>query len=138
MLRESKQKVVEGTTYTVTQLGAVTGRKVLLRLMKVYGVAVSSPDPIPALLSALTDEDLTFVCDEFAKYSTYCTSADPSKSPELAQMFDFHFAGNYSNMLTWLAFCVEVNYGSFLAKIRSQLEGAVTAVGKTASNSPNT
>ena len=106
MMRESKTKVIGGEEYQVTQMGAVKGSQVFVRLVKVLGPLMG--DNLEAALSALKEEDVTYLINAFQPYTMIQGKGD------LSGFFDVHFAGKYKEMLEWLFFSVEVNFGSFL------------------------
>ncbi len=110
-MRETKTKSIGQLDYTVTQLGATAGRKVLVRLAKVIGAGLGGPEPISGMLAAVNDDDMAFMCDQFAALTTVKIG---DKSPGLKDIFEEHFAGKHLEMIYWLAFCIEVNFGSFL------------------------
>lgn len=113
--------------YTVTQLGAKTGRAVAARLAKVLAPLTKAEsqdegrEALAELLSSINEADLTYLCDTFSARTSYRDLGDPSKQPELSQTFDVHFAGRYGAMLKWLMFCVEVNFSSFLDELGIEL-----------------
>jgi len=111
-MRKTESKVIGGKTYTCTQLGASQGRAVMVRLARVLG-GLSAKDPIVGLLATLNDEDIDYVCKAFAPLST--VELSPGKCPSVVDIFEEHFAGDYTSLFAWLAFCVQVNYGPFLA-----------------------
>ena len=122
-MRTAEERVIEGTTYRVMPVPAGIGNKVLLRLGKVGAPAVitllASPSSkrgawlaaMPSFVRAidlLREEDLDFVCKEFAKETQHGTSG---KLRPLGDSFDEHFRGAYPAMFQWLRFCMEVNFG---------------------------
>ncbi len=114
-MRETKTQNIGAFQYSVTQLGATASRKVFVRLAKLFGAGATGKDPIAAILAALNDEDIDFLCDQFSKMTN--VKLDEKHSPLLASIFEEHFAGNIWDMLQWLGFCLEVNYGSFLGEL---------------------
>ncbi len=136
-MRETKSRVIDGVTYEVTQLGAKVGRLVLNRLAKVIGAAADSDTPVADFTRALTDEDLTYLCDTFAAMTTCEIPEAPGAKPGLAGVFDMHFAARYDAMLQWLWFCVEVNFASFLERVGLSTEKFQAGLAKAnPSNSP--
>ncbi len=127
---ETRTKLINGREYEVRQLDALKGRSVFLRLAK-YAIpalteikeAASSPasegedaalkilgGSLSKIAESVTEEDFNFFCDTLAP--TTCVEID-GKRPQLDRVFPVHFAGNYAEMLGWLAFAFEVNFGSF-------------------------
>lgn len=108
-LREQKERLIGNNTYQVTQLGAVQGSKIFVRVAKLLGpLILSKGSDISAAMSAVTEDDLTYLCDVFGPM-TIVGGRVLDK-----QFFDIHFVANYKEMFLWLAFCLEVNYGDFL------------------------
>lgn len=118
-----QSKTIGEYSYAVTQLDAVKGRRVFARLLKVAAPALASlsggskvkPDDLAkglaALAETLSEDDVDFFCDAFAP-STTVTLAD-GKAPRLSDIFAVHFAGKYLELVKWLAFALEVNFGPF-------------------------
>jgi hypothetical protein len=135
---KSETKVIGAHEYTVYQLGAITGREGLRRLTRLISPALPSlaamfrdagPEALAAGLSALLEglgaEDLAYFCDTFAPKST--VRLEDGKSPNLKDIFDVHFAGNYYEMIEWLVFCFEVNYRGFFSGALAKLVSAIPA-----------
>lgn len=124
MLKQS-EKVIGNNTYKVTALGAIKGRAVFIMLLRLFGATADGLKK-DTLLSALqdlaknlTDADLTFLCDTFAKVTD--VQLPDGRSPRLADVFDLHFSENYLEMFEWLAFCLEVNFSSFFRGLAERL-----------------
>lgn len=130
-MRETKSKVIGDTTYFVTQLGAKEARSVGRRLAKIFGIAAEADNKIGKFFEALTDEELTFLCDTFAKVTLISPSDSPlnpaTGQPQvqwpLVAKFDDHFAGHLGFMMQWLRFGVEVNFSSFLDELGPEMRG---------------
>ncbi len=130
-----ESKDISGHTYKVRQLVATKGRLVLLTLARIAGpaaaMAASAKNKeavigpvIEAVLSNLTPEDFTSVCNTFAESTDVVIDDEKGRrEPKLSNIFDLHFAGRYEVMLEWLVFCVEVNFSSFLAGLKSKSAG---------------
>ena len=112
---ETRSKTINGTEYKVTQLDAIRGRKVLARMQRVAGN-----------MNQMSDEDMDYLCDVFAPSTCVVSTNDHGQrvEPQLSKIFGLHFAGKYDEMAEWLAFCVEVNFGSFRKRLRSQQDGS--------------
>lgn len=121
MARETKTKRIGNHNYSVTQLGAIEGRRVLAKLMQLFGGMVGGiagggkPDMVAgfaALAGAITPEQVDFFCETFTPWTQVETS--PGKVRMLRDVFDDHFVANYGELVEWLGFCLEVNFASFL------------------------
>lgn len=126
------EKTIGSHTYAVSQLGALSGRKMLLRLIKLVGsgaaagisslgsgvaksieeiIARGSGDALLELLQRLDEAEVASILDELARSTRVKLSADTE--PLLSEIFDMHFAGRYDDMLAWARFALEVNFASF-------------------------
>jgi hypothetical protein len=114
-MRKSVTKDIDGITFTIQQLGAKDGRRVLTRITKVVGSGFAG-DSFAAAVQALTDADVDFLCDTFAANTTYSEDGG-QHTYELAKLFDEIFADKYGTMLRWLWACLEVSFGSFLGEL---------------------
>src|SRR5256885_17059223 len=96
-MREVQSHTIDSQTYKIQQLGAKQGRLVLGRLLRLAGPAAEADDPIARLLSGLTDAEIEFLCDTFAKVTRVVgTNANGQETElELTGIFDDHFAGRY-------------------------------------------
>ncbi len=140
MARANKTKTIGTSTYEVTQLGAIEGRRVFARLAQVMGGMVGAlaaggkPNPVDAFKSfaeAMTPEVMDFFCDTFSKVTQVHKGG--GKVLFLKDIFDDHFADNYGEMIEWLTFCLEVNFASFLGGVGGL--GALLRKGKDTSES---
>ena len=136
-----QDRVIGGCTYRVRALGGLTGRSVGLRLFRLAGSAFSAGTKdlgavFAKLAMSLGDDDLTYFCDVFATH-TQIIKAGVKAAPTLDMpgIFDLHFAGNYLDMVNWLRFCVEVNFGSVFSGLASVARDSQekTAVGSSES-----
>jgi hypothetical protein len=136
-MRTPQKRAVGTANYEVTPLGALEGSRVFARLLSIAGpvvetIAKAGPKGdaagaavFAALTQRITPEDLTFFCEVFARWTTVNING---KEPRLSDIFDEHFSGNYGDMLQWLSFCIEVNFGSFFGG--SSLANVGAALGK--------
>lgn len=108
MALETRSKTINDTEYEVRQLDAITGRRVLTRLQRAA--------------KSMSDEDMDFLCDSFAPSTCVISTNEKGQrvAPKLSAIFGLHFAGKYDEMTEWLAFCIEVNFGSFRKRLQSQ------------------
>lgn len=107
MLRETRKRVIGDYEYEVTQLGAIRGSAVFVRVMKLLGPLFASKDQA-ALFAGIQEEDVRYLIDAFGPMTLVVGQG------QLDKIFDLHFAGKYKDMMGWLLFCLEVNYGDFL------------------------
>jgi hypothetical protein len=122
---ETTTRTIGEDTYRVTPLQAIQGRKVLVKLLKALGpaaeaVADAQSGNVGALLAKLTanlEESLVDeLCEIFAGRTEFQHGSKWIGLGEAGQ-FDLHFIKKYGQMAKWLAFCVEINYGSFLGEL---------------------
>lgn len=73
-------------------------------------------------IESLPEEDLTHVIETFAK--TTSIRMGENSAPPLSKVFDLHFAGKYDEMLQWIEFCLEVNYGPLVAGVKAKAAAA--------------
>ena len=134
---KTEEKRIGEFTYRVTQLDAITGRGAFTRLMKVGGPAIAKLDEgvgaaFGELCTRLEVEDVHYFCDLFAK-QTEVVQPD-GKAPQLSDIFLFHFAGRYLEMMQWLTFAMKANFGSFFGGAGALVAQARAAA--SASSSP--
>jgi hypothetical protein len=126
---ETKSKRIGRCEYQVTQLGFKAGRAAMVRLTKVLGPifgrlldgsdgkSVSAQGVAGALYELserLSEDDLSYLCELFGDKTI--AVMDDGRRPSLVPKFmEEHFAGHYGEMIKWLVFCLEVNYGDFIA-----------------------
>lgn len=134
-------RVIGDCTYRVTQLGAIQGQKVMVRLANVLGRAGAKGGDLAAKLagiaSSLSEEDMTFLCNAMAE-RTLIQGSEYKGLTKLQDVFDMHFAGRYLEMLRWLAFALEVNFGSFFRGLGARAEEALAGLDSSKSDSLST
>jgi hypothetical protein len=129
---ETRTKTIGGTTYRVAMLPAKVGRNLLVRIVKQLGPGIAgalsgvsasgaqdnlaamvlgASEAIHVLCARLQPDEFDAILDVFAKYTTLVLP--DNVEPQLVDKFDTHFAGRYDEMLSWAAFCMEVNFASF-------------------------
>lgn len=119
MAIETRARAIDGKQYKVTQLGAVQGRKVFTRLLRIIAPLLAAKDPSLGLADVaahITEADLDALCEVFAAKTMIPTTMSNGAEVPLAGVFDDHFAANYGGMMRWLMFCLEVNFASFFAE----------------------
>jgi len=128
MSRETKEKKIGEHTYYVTQMGAIEGRRVFARLVKIFAPMASGgtvEERIARVAAEFTEEDVDFFCDVFAKTTTVSGVAYGTKQPRLVDVVDVHFVASYEYMVQWLAFALGVNYEGFFRGLGGNLENSV-------------
>lgn len=144
---ETRNKVIEGREYSVTQFPARRGFALKARLAKLLGPAVAElfsavkGGDAESLMSA--DIDMAIVGGAIRRL---LEGVDESNMLELVlsllsmtrvdgkeiteQVFDMEFAGKFSELYKVLAFVVEVNYGDFFGSngIGRALVGKLNAI----------
>lgn len=137
VMRETKTLTLGAQSYRVTQLGALAGRKVLLRAGRLVGAAIVGQHDVETflrvMLEGISDDDLDFACGEFAKVTTIIQVLQDSKKSTieipLSDAFDDHFANKYGDMIRWLVFCFKFNFESFLGEVGDLLPQGEKAKG---------
>lgn len=154
---KQETRVIDGVEYKVTQLTASKGRAVLVRLFKLAGpafgqlldgVELKDTSKITAFGKAIQEvsermvlEDLEFLVETFAPTTQVKTG--PGLWPDLSQIQEIHFAGEYPRMLKWLWFALQVNYRGFfsgpgVAAILAQFKaGAAPSASPATSTGPS-
>lgn len=135
---KTEEKAIGNNTYIVTALGALKGREVFVRMVKMLGGAVDSLDKnnlgeaLTKLADRLDEKDLNYLCDILAKNTD--VRLPDGRAPRLADVFDLHFSANYLDMLAWLVFALTVNFESFFRGLAAKRAkgGSATPPEKTA------
>jgi hypothetical protein len=118
MPRKVQDQVIGDTTYRVTQLGATTGSKVMFRLIRAFASIAAGLQTGQLSFESMTPEDFDWLVTTMqptTKVQVVDVAAGngSSKFVDLSFMFDDHFAGKYFEMVDWLKFALEVNFGPF-------------------------
>jgi hypothetical protein len=139
---KSETKTIGENQYTVTVLPVQSGREAMIRLQRIMAggigaITTGSRSDIPAALAGvserLTAGDLEWFCSTFGKATKVCTPPDetaPNGRTLILAESDAQtlvFAGNYLEMFKWLEFCIELNFGSLLEKIKGALASPAPA-----------
>lgn len=145
MPREQLEREIGGCIYKVRQLDAVEGSRMLARIHKAVLPALESIDSVDDVKvgKVLTDlaanvsiADLDYLRDTFARVTE--VRLPDGREPILSDAIkgEGHFAGAYDEMLEWLTFCLEVNFGTFFQKLRGRIAGALARKKPSSSTSP--
>lgn len=131
-MREPQDKVINGRNYRITPLGASKGLGILTLLTKHIARGLESVPSLAALAehagTALADVasnlDEAHV-DRLCKTLAESAQVEPTPGSEnlvpLASCYENHFAGNYGELVAFVAFALEVNFGSFLDLIKTTM-----------------
>ncbi len=122
--RQAVIKTIGGIEFSIYPLGAMTGRKVLTRLIRMAGPAMGKDTSLADLFAGIKEEDIEYLCDIFAQVTMVTLS--PEKKPDLKAVFDNVFAGRYEVMVEWLKACLEVNFSSFFQNLGNALGKSVS------------
>jgi hypothetical protein len=122
---ETKRATIDGQEYEITQLGALEGRKIWLRLVGALAAAIKElaahetlderavASAAASVVSNLDEATFELMCKAFAKR---CRVVNGAAAPLLDDVnFDLHFAGQYIRMTKWFAECVMYNFAGPLA-----------------------
>lgn len=130
-MRTPQEKLICGTVYRVTPLGAKAGRVMAVRLLKLLGpmtasfvdgvvrdpsdgtgaLAIGASDAIRELTQRIATADVETISDELAKTTVLVLDGD--REPLLSSLLDDHFAARYDAYSQWLGFALTVNFASF-------------------------
>lgn len=129
---ETRTKTIAEVEYEVRQLDALKGRKVFIRLAKMLAPLLNAKGDgdmfarLGAALASVDEADFEYLCETFAPTTSMLTVDEQGRTrrPELSKVFAIHFAGQYDAMLEWLYFCLEVNFGSFIERLRSRADAS--------------
>lgn len=127
-MRETKEFVVDGVSYKLTQFGAKKAQATLLSVAKVVGGAIGQAGVegagdvqlasiLEQFFEKVSQELLDKVCADFAEL---CLYQDGEKEIPLKPHYDNHFAGRTMAWMGWLSECFEANYGDFLSELRAR------------------
>jgi len=140
---EPKERSIGGRVYQVRMLPADEGLRSAAKLVNLIGPGVKAlqsgdENGFMAFASELMSSDkladqLEYFTKLFRKHSAVqLEGADGFV--ELATIWEFHFSGNYFELLQWLVFCFEVNHASFLTgagvsvqKVVGLIQGALSS-----------
>jgi hypothetical protein len=129
-MQEPEQIQLDGKIFNITKLNVVEGRKVYHRAQKLLVFLTDTSktqglDPIAfaSMAGILSEADLDALVDAFAAKTS--VELDGERTKPLAGKngcMDEVFAGRIELMFEWLIACLELNFGGYLAKMRSALE----------------
>jgi hypothetical protein len=140
-MRKSESKVIGGDRYTVNQLGAIEGQRVIVRLMRFFGPAIAKAqtskggEKDAGFIAGLADAIDPDTFEELAKTMAENTICQPAggKPGALSAIYGEHFAGRYFELVQWFVFAMGVNFGGFF---RGILAGGIASVVKPGQADP--
>ncbi len=141
MARPVHERTFRGKTYKVELLNTLDGQDMLVTIAKfggpgldafILGGAQIEATPVSVMLGVaselmkgLSKDLLREVVGTFAKCTKVVDEGDASGNDALLSVTikTTAFQGDYGSMVKWLAFCLEVNYASFLEDMGIGLPG---------------
>lgn len=135
-MRETVTTTIGDTNYYITKLGTKDARRVGRRLARVFGVSAEAEQKASKFFEVLTDEELDFLCDTFAKVTQispvdsgiHPVTGQPTLMFALTAKMEDHFSGHLGLLMQWLKACVEVNFGNFLEELGPELQSIITTL----------
>lgn len=119
-MRQTKSHAINGFVYDITQMGAKEARIVLAHILRIVGPAAAvegESASIAAVINALTDTEVDYLCDTFAKGTMVGPDDGKNARVSLKDQFDNHFVGKYGDMIKWLWAALETNFQSFFSDL---------------------
>ena len=110
---ETKEKVIDGATYSVTQLPARRALKLKAKLFRMFGplFITSDANNLQALCNSLDENKIESLVLEMLQQVR-------KNGQELTEStFDMEFAGDMAGVYKVLIFVIEVNYGNFFSML---------------------
>lgn len=144
---------IDGVHYTIRMLDATKGYPVYCKLMSKAGEALEGAGKLDAsgsdlavrllgkVLQSLSPELVGELIKAFGPTST--VTLEDGKTPTVASVFAFHFAGKYGHMMSWLIECAKVNFADFLpqdllSKLPAELRAKFMSASPTISTGSST
>lgn len=121
---QTQEKIINGSTYTVTQLPARRALKMKARLIKLFGPSMaqfflsSDKKSDEGFVKAIEKLSLTIDENSFEAVLIELLNGVRKDGVELnAQLIDMEFAGDFESLYKVLWFVIEANYSSFFTLI---------------------
>lgn len=131
-------------TYICTKIPARAGLRAACRLANALSPIMNYDDKLSvreAIFRLASQpelgEHIETLCDFFAPHTQVLHDAS-GRSFTLSEVFDAHFAGNYSALIQWLTAAVEFNLSSFFAALPGLARKAEAGLVGSNSKSPST
>lgn len=131
---EQKSKVINGTTYIVSQMGALKTLTVQAKLLKVFGPAIGelkngkltketirekAMAAIFSLAERMDEELVVSLVVSLFETGVIYEHVHEGKSSPVKVVFDTHFTGKITEMWKAAFFVLEVNFSDIVGKFRS-------------------
>lgn len=150
MALKEEEREIGGIKYRVTQLLVTPGKDLLFRLGQILGPVIARgleggavdlehanlSGMITELCERAKPEDFDRFCTVLAKQTQF--SPSEGRWIPLAQEWEFHFAGRYEDLLQWMKFALEVQFGGFSSGLASLFGVGVGPAAAFRFGSPNT
>ena len=144
-MRHPERETIGGRVYEVTPLPAGPGVRVMVQLARMFAPALGAATSLTALATAvrsgfadvadrLDPEQLEALCRTLATYTR--VEVTPGKVVGLSEVFDLHFQANYFELLLWLKFALQVNFGPLVDEVLARA-AARAAPGASAAAAPS-
>lgn len=108
---ETREKIIDGATYMVTQLPARRALRLKAKLVKLFGGLFMASDSLQTVFATLDENQFEALCMEMMqgvrKNGVELTPAT----------FDLEFAGDMAGVYKLLLFIIEVNYANFFSML---------------------
>src|SRR5271163_3077493 len=110
---ETKEKVIDGAVYSVTQLPARRALRLKAKLIKLFGVMIFGKESsnFQALCQSLDENQFESICMEMIQ------GVRKNGVELVPATFDLEFAGDMAGVYKMLLFVIEVNYANFFSLI---------------------
>ena len=118
--KKQLEKRIGDCTYVVDTLPGTLGVQTFEKVGPLCLLAVSGgAAAIVQAVGSFDADKFLAACKAFSTH-TMLRKSD-GKEPQLSNVFDDHFSGNYLEMMEWFAFCVECNYSNFFSGLIEKL-----------------
>ncbi len=132
---KTKETIIDGKNFKVTQLGYSDGIELLTKLLSIAGMAFDQNAgkdsfSLGRLAANIKASDLKMMIEKLAPRTLIEREPGSDKWPKLEPEVDL--AGDYNLMFKWLKFALEVNYGGFFSEEGILRSGDILALKKLA------
>jgi len=125
---ETREKVIDGKEYVVTQFPASEGLAILSELMQLFGESLGRTetgmgDAVEALVKQLAQKNIIALVHKLVGKNIKCDG----EALQGEHNFDFHFSGQYKHLAEVIMFVLEANFEDFLPDLKEALGAALLA-----------